>query len=62
MICSESLRLRFNIAITISKMDQDTLTTFFKWCTILNGSLLLHWSTLLAFTPISYLIFNIVGF
>jgi len=32
-------------------MDLDTLTAFFKWCTILNGSLLLLWSALVAFTP-----------
>ena len=38
-------------------MDLETFTSFFKWCTILNGSLLLLWSALLAFTP--DLIFNI---
>lgn len=32
-------------------MDIDTLTSFFMWCTILNGSLLVFWSAMVAFAP-----------
>jgi hypothetical protein len=32
-------------------MDLDTLTSFFKCCTILNSSLLLLWFALVVFTP-----------
>jgi hypothetical protein len=32
-------------------MDFQTLTSFFMWCTILNGALLILWSTLLLFAP-----------
>jgi len=32
-------------------MDLQTLTTFFMWCTIINGGLLLLWTTFFLFTP-----------
>ena len=32
-------------------MDIQTLTTFFMWCTIMNGALLLLWTTLLIVAP-----------
>ena len=32
-------------------MDIGTLTTFFKYCTILNGSLFIIWSFFVAFAP-----------
>ena len=32
-------------------MDIQTLTTFFMWCTIINGALLILWSTMLIFAP-----------
>jgi len=32
-------------------MDLATLTSFFKWCTILNGGLLVFWSAWVAFAP-----------
>lgn len=32
-------------------MDIDTLTAFFMWCTILNGVLLLLWTTVYMFAP-----------
>ena len=32
-------------------MDIQTLTTFFMWCTILNGGLLVLWTVFCAFTP-----------
>ncbi len=32
-------------------MDLGTLTTFFMWCTIVNGGLLLLWSVFLLFAP-----------
>ena len=32
-------------------MDIQTLTNLFMWCTILNGSLLLLWTTMCTFAP-----------
>ena len=32
-------------------MDIQTLTTFFMWCTIINGSLLVLWFTMFIFAP-----------
>ena len=32
-------------------MDIQTLTTFFMWCTIINGSLLVLWTTMCIFAP-----------
>lgn len=32
-------------------MDIQTLTTFFMWCTIINGGLLLLWTLFCVFTP-----------
>ena len=32
-------------------MDIQTLTTFFMWCTIINGSLLILWVTMSIWTP-----------
>ncbi len=32
-------------------MDLQILTTFFMWCTIINGSIMIFWALLLVFTP-----------
>ena len=32
-------------------MDIQTLTSFFMWCTIMNGALLLLWTTFCIFAP-----------
>ncbi|MGB5439317.1 MAG: DUF6868 family protein [Gammaproteobacteria bacterium] len=32
-------------------MDIQTLTTFFMWCTIINGSILLLWAAFCLLTP-----------
>ena len=32
-------------------MDIQTLTTFFMWCTIINGALLLFWTLMCMFGP-----------
>jgi hypothetical protein len=32
-------------------MDVQALTTFFMWCTIINGSLLLFWVTICVLVP-----------
>lgn len=32
-------------------MDISTLTTFFMWCTVINGGLLLLWTGFLLMTP-----------
>jgi len=32
-------------------MDIDTMTSFFLWCTILNGALLVLWTTMCIFAP-----------
>ena len=32
-------------------MDIQTLTSFFMWCTLINGALLILWSTLFLFAP-----------
>lgn len=32
-------------------MDIQTLTSFFLWCTILNGALLVLWTTMCIFAP-----------
>jgi len=32
-------------------MDIQTLTTFFMWCTIINGGLLVFWSMMSIFAP-----------
>ena len=32
-------------------MDVETLTRFFMWCTILNGGLLVLWTTMLILAP-----------
>lgn len=32
-------------------MDIQTLTAFFKWCTIINGSILILWGSLFILTP-----------
>ncbi len=32
-------------------MDIQTLTTFFMWCTIMNGALLVLWTTMLIVAP-----------
>lgn len=32
-------------------MDIQTLTTFFMWCTIINGGLLLFWTAMLMSAP-----------
>ena len=32
-------------------MDLQTLTTFFMWCTIINGSLLILWTAFSVFAP-----------
>lgn len=32
-------------------MDLQTLTSFFMWCTIFNGGLLIFWSLFCMFTP-----------
>ncbi len=32
-------------------MDIQTLTTFFMWCTIINGGILILWSALSVFAP-----------
>ena len=32
-------------------MDIQTLTTFFMWCTIMNGSLLVLWTTMCILVP-----------
>ena len=32
-------------------MDIQTLTTFFKWCTIINGALLVIWTIMFMMVP-----------
>jgi len=32
-------------------MDIKTLTSFFMWCTIMNGALLVLWTTMCLFAP-----------
>lgn len=32
-------------------MDVSTLTIFFMWCTIMNGALLLFWTTMCTLAP-----------
>ena len=32
-------------------MDIQTLTTFFMWCTIINGGILILWSVFFLFAP-----------
>lgn len=32
-------------------MDVQTLTAFFMWCTIINGALLVFWTTICLFVP-----------
>jgi len=32
-------------------MDTQTLTSFFMWCTIINGGLLIFWSTVFMAAP-----------
>jgi hypothetical protein len=32
-------------------MDIQTLTTFFMWCTIINGGILILWTVFTAFAP-----------
>jgi hypothetical protein len=32
-------------------MDIQTLTTFFMWCTVINGGMLVLWSVFLFFAP-----------
>ena len=32
-------------------MNISTLTTFFMWCTIINGALLIYWSAVLICAP-----------
>ena len=32
-------------------MDIQTLTSFFMWCTIMNGALLLFWTTMCIWSP-----------
>lgn len=32
-------------------MDIQTLTTFFMWCTIINGTLLILWTAFCVFAP-----------
>ena len=32
-------------------MDIQTLTAFFMWCTIMNGALLVLWTTMCVFAP-----------
>ncbi len=32
-------------------MDIQTLTSFFMWCTVMNGALLVLWSIMLLFAP-----------
>jgi len=32
-------------------MDIHSLTNFFMWCTLINGSLLLFWTLLILFVP-----------
>ena len=32
-------------------MDMQTLTTFFMWCTIINGALLTLWTIMFIFAP-----------
>ncbi len=32
-------------------MDIQTLTTFFMWCTIINGAVLVFWITMCIFAP-----------
>lgn len=32
-------------------MDIQTVTTFFMWCTIMNGTLLFLWTTMLILAP-----------
>ncbi len=32
-------------------MDIQTLTTFFMWCTIINGALFVLWTTMCIFAP-----------
>ena len=32
-------------------MDIDTLKTFFMWCTIINGAILIYWSLILMNAP-----------
>ena len=32
-------------------MDIQTLTTFFMWCTIINGALLVYWTIMCIFAP-----------
>ena len=32
-------------------MDIQTLTSFFMWCTIMNGALLVLWTTMLVLAP-----------
>ena len=32
-------------------MDLETLTSFFMWCTIFNGGLLIFWSLFCMLTP-----------
>jgi hypothetical protein len=32
-------------------MDIQTLTSFFMWCTIINGALLIYWSMFCVFAP-----------
>jgi hypothetical protein len=32
-------------------MTIDLLTEFFKWCTVMNGALLIFWSAIVLFAP-----------
>ncbi len=32
-------------------MDIQTLTSFFMWCTVINGALLMLWTSICIFTP-----------
>ena len=32
-------------------MDIQTLTTFFMWCTVINGAMFVLWSTVYMFAP-----------
>ena len=32
-------------------MDIQTLTNFFMWCSIINGALLIYWTTILILAP-----------
>ncbi len=43
-------------------MDIQTLTTFFMWCAIINGSLLILWTTMFILAPVWCTVRKVDGF